>query len=316
MGSQLLHDKLPVIDFTDENLKPGTDSWNLACNTVRHAFEEYGCFVALYDKVSAELHNSIFKAVEEIFNLPAEIKRQKTSDKPYHSYYAGQAGSLPLFESLGIDDVITKESVQSYEKFMFPAGNESFCETVTSYSKLVAELDQIVKRMVFDSYGVEKKHCDSLIESTNYLLRGFKYRVPEMEENNLGIHSHRDTTFMSILHQNHISGLQIQSQDGEWIDTEPSPSSYIVMAGEASMVWSNGRVRPCEHKVIMNGKKTRYSLGLFSFIKGMLHTPEEVVDEQNPLLYKPFDHYGYLNFQASQKVMKPGSLIQEFCGVN
>ena len=33
--------KIPIVDFSKENLKPGTDSWFPACNNVWHALEEY-----------------------------------------------------------------------------------------------------------------------------------------------------------------------------------------------------------------------------------------------------------------------------------
>lgn len=40
---------LPVIDFSDENLKPGTGTWVSACDVVRGALEDHGGFLALYN---------------------------------------------------------------------------------------------------------------------------------------------------------------------------------------------------------------------------------------------------------------------------
>lgn len=124
MGSQTVH-KIPVIDFTKENLKRGTDEWILACKEIRHAFEEYGCFEAVYDKIPLQLHNSVFAAAEDLFGLPLETKMQKTSEKPYHSYY-GQFSVVPLYESLGIDNPTTLEGSQNFTNLMWPAGNDNF----------------------------------------------------------------------------------------------------------------------------------------------------------------------------------------------
>ena len=124
MGSQIEH-KIPVIDFTKKNLKPGTNEWFLACKEVRHAFEEYGCFEAVYDKIPIELHNSVFAQAEDLFNLLLETKMQKTSEKPYHSYY-GQLSVVPLYESLGIDQPNTLEGSQKFSKLMWPGGNDTF----------------------------------------------------------------------------------------------------------------------------------------------------------------------------------------------
>lgn len=103
-------------------------------------------------------------------------------------------------------------------------------------SELVVELDKMVTRMLFESYGVES-YYDSYIGSVNYLLRYFKYRAPEPNETTMGLTPHTDKTMTSIIHQiNHINGLQVQAKDGQWSDVEPSPSSFIVMAGDALMV--------------------------------------------------------------------------------
>ena len=117
--------QVPVVDFTDEKLKPGTQTWASACQVIRGALEDHGCFYALCDKVPMELYNSVFALMEELFDLPLETKMQKTSEKPFHGYY-GQYESVPLYESLGIDDPLTMEAVQKFTKFMWPEGYDHF----------------------------------------------------------------------------------------------------------------------------------------------------------------------------------------------
>ena len=124
MGSQT-QSQLPVIDFTDDNMKPGTDAWLSACHVVRTALEEHGCFVARYNKVSKELCDSVVSVMEELFGLPVETKSQKTSDKLFHGYL-GQVSWLPLYESLGIDDPLTMEGCQKFAHIMWPEGNNRF----------------------------------------------------------------------------------------------------------------------------------------------------------------------------------------------
>lgn len=124
MGSET-QPKLPVIDLSNENLKPGTEAWVLASKHVKYALEEYGCFEAVFHKVPLQLHNSIFSVVEDLFDLPIETKRQQTSERPYHSYF-GQYSFLPLYESLGVDNPTTVEGAKGFTKIMWPAGNEHF----------------------------------------------------------------------------------------------------------------------------------------------------------------------------------------------
>ena len=98
------------------------------------------------------------------------------------------------------------------------------------------EISEIVTRMVFDSYGVERLSFESHMESATYLLRCFKYRTKQEDENDLGLQAHTDRTFTSILHQDQVNGLQIKAKDCQWIDVQPSGSSFVVLAGDALMV--------------------------------------------------------------------------------
>lgn len=108
-------------------------------------------------------------------------------------------------------------------------------KTVHAYAQLAAELDQMVTRMVFESYGLEK-YCDSYTKSITYLLRILKNRAPKGDEPNLGFVTHTDKSFTTILHQNQINGLEIDTTDGQKINIDfSSPSSFVVIAGDAFM---------------------------------------------------------------------------------
>ncbi|KAK7344980.1 hypothetical protein VNO77_15299 [Canavalia gladiata] len=312
MGSQTLS-HLPVIDFTNENLKPGTESWISACKVVRSALEDQGVFLALYDKVGSETYNSVYNAMKNIFDLSVETKQRKTTEKPIFSY-AGPRSGIPLYESVGIMNPLSLEDCQKYTHIMWPEGNDHFCESVNSYGKQLVELDHIVKRMLFESYGLEKKKIESLVESTEYVLRGYKYRIPEEGESNLGVAPHSDTAFLTILNQK-VEGLGVKLKGGEWFEVDVSPSLYLVMGGDALMVWSNDRIPACEHRVFIKSKIERYSLGLLSYAGKIMEPQEELVDAEHPLHYKPFDHYGYLRFFLSEEALKSDSRIKAFCGL-
>ncbi|XP_059633896.1 probable 2-oxoglutarate-dependent dioxygenase AOP1.2 [Cornus florida] len=167
MGSQTFP-KLPTISFTAENLKPGSSSWIARGNDVRQALEDYGCFVAVYDKVSLDLDNNVFCALQELFDLPTETKEKNTSELPFFGYI-GNGPLTPLYESMGIYNAATPEEIQSFTNLMWSAGNDLFCEPVYSYSMLVSELEQVVKRMVFESYGVGKYYTLTLDQPLTFL---------------------------------------------------------------------------------------------------------------------------------------------------
>ncbi|XP_012856138.1 PREDICTED: probable 2-oxoglutarate-dependent dioxygenase AOP1, partial [Erythranthe guttata] len=264
MGSLSQEHKLDVIEFSDKNSKPGTESWSKTCDEVVSALEKYGCFVASYDKLTQETHTTVFQALEELFDLPTQTKVQNKSTKPLYGY-VGQIPFIPLYESMGIDDADTLQGIQNFAKVMWPNGNNDFRyaffayifslvvtisahsrilnpylygklnaipgylhEKLVWYTKLAAELEKIVVQMVFERYGVGK-HYESLIGSANYLCRVMKYREPKSNENNMGFVSHTDKSFMSTIHQNQVDGLEIKTKDGEWFGVHQLSSSSVIV---------------------------------------------------------------------------------------
>ncbi|KAL8062407.1 hypothetical protein ABFX02_02G145400 [Erythranthe guttata] len=311
--------KVPIFDLSPKNLNPSSSSWPQACKNVKQALEEYGFFIAHYDSVPYELDKQLFEELQELFDLPLETKTRNTSDLVFYGY-VGQLSHAPLHESMGIPDVTTFDAVQNFTNLMWPSGNKTFCESILSYAKLVSELEQIVDKMVFESYGTQK-HYKSHIESTTYLLRTIKYSVPKSADNksndNIGTNVHTDKSFLSILHQNQINGLHIQLRNGEWLAVEVPPGSFVVMAGDAYQAWSNGRIFAAKHQVVMKGdvRMPRFCLALFSFNNGMTRVPEELVDPEHPLRFNPFDNFGLARFYLSGVTQMTESTAQAYCGI-
>lgn len=71
--------------------------------------------------------------------------------------------------------------------------------------------------------------------------------------------------------------------------------------------WSNGRLHSPFHRVMMSGNEARYSTDLFSVSKGaskggsIIKAPEELVGEEHPFNFKPFDHFEFLKYYYTEK---------------
>jgi len=108
---------------------------------------------------------------------------------------------------------------------------------MNTYAMRVLELDSLVKKLVLRSLGVDK-YVDSLAKSVKYSLRAMRYAAPATEESMKPETScHRDANFVTILHQNHVNGLEVQTKDGCWIEVAfSSASSFVVITGESFYV--------------------------------------------------------------------------------
>ncbi|CAI8605596.1 unnamed protein product [Vicia faba] len=117
-------------------------------------------------------------------------------------------------------------------------------------------------------------------------MSGFRARkMLTCEE--LGFVAHTDKSFTTILYQNHVNGLMVEKKDGSWIEVDiSSPTSFVVMAGDALMAWSNDRIKSPNHKVMMNGNElSRQGIGL-SVIANR-YTSDIIVDVYRGVEPKP-----------------------------
>ncbi|KAF6142480.1 hypothetical protein GIB67_039444 [Kingdonia uniflora] len=312
--------RLPTIDFSSlDQLKPETPEWESTKMQVRRALEEYGCFEVVHDQVFN--CKEIFSAMKDLFNLPLETKILNQSKEPFTSHQ--QFPAMPLYESTGINDAPILEQLKKFTKLMWPRENEVFSETIHSFSKITSELDQMIRRMVLESFGVEEYYNDH-INLTKYHLGLIKYNPSENENGDIGIHPHTDKNMTSILFDNQIDGLEIQTKFGEWINVKISPKSFIFLIGDSFLAWTNGRLQPPVHRVTMRGNKVRYSLVLFSVPKGghLVQSPKELVDKDHRLLFNPFDYQEFITTYASSFKVNSSTLncrrdleLEKYCGV-
>ncbi|KAL8458122.1 hypothetical protein ACS0TY_035853 [Phlomoides rotata] len=313
MGSEQTMQVLPLIEFS--RLKQQTPTWESVKIQVLEALQQYGCFEAKLDEEIPPLHlrKSFYEAMQQLFDLPLETKIRNTSDN--HRGYIGQHPLVPIYQSMGIEDALSPGIIDTFAHLLWPQGNPTFSKTVQSFAEELHELEKTVRRMVLESLGLEK-YEEEHMDSTTYVLRLTKYDGTGSCETKLGLPSHTDDGIITILYQvNEVRGLQVQTKDGSWITYKPSPNSFIVMVGECFRAWTNGRLQCPVHRVMMSGDKDRYSVGLYSLPKPgyIIKAPEEMVDEEHPLLFKPFDHHKFIDFKYSRTPTP--DLLKDYCGI-
>ncbi|WCJ40699.1 2-oxoglutarate (2OG) and Fe(II)-dependent oxygenase superfamily protein [Euphorbia peplus] len=211
MGSKSVVPRIPVVELSGERLKVGSDSWNSGREEVRKALEEYGCFELIYNKHTIENHNTFLQVAEELFNVREGIKTSQS--QKYSRSHVYNKHSSPISESAKIVDSTNKQECQNFTHLLWPHGNQHFCETVHSYAMLLAEIDGLVVKMLFESYGLDKENAESHLKSANYLLHMLKYKRSKQADTDLSIIGHTDKSFLTILHQNHVNGLEGWSND-------------------------------------------------------------------------------------------------------
>jgi isopenicillin N synthase-like dioxygenase len=74
--------------------------------------------------------------------------------------------------------------------------------------------------------------------------------------------AHVDSGLMTLLAQDGVAGLQARAADGRWVDVPPEEGTLAVNFGKLLEMWTGGRIKATEHRVIGRGEE-RYSIPFF-----------------------------------------------------
>ncbi|CAL4994916.1 unnamed protein product [Urochloa decumbens] len=313
MGGETM--PLPLIDFSGvDPSAPGAGTWSTVRAQVMEALATIGCFDAHYPALTPQLRSALFDdSVRPLFTLSLDTKRRNYhgADKPFHGYL----GSRDAYESLAIIDGHKLENVLAFADLMWrpDGGNASFCETIHGAAKQMLELEEAVQRMVLEGLGVAKYH-DALSESSWHLFRMWEYKPPSSDEKVVRYGSHQDANTLTVLCQHEVEGLEVQTREGECVLVKPSPTSLVVMAGNALRAWTNDRLHAPFHHVTVRGDATRYSAILFSIPKLMVQAPDELVDDARPSRFKPYDNDDFIRFCVSEEGARHKDKLKAYCG--
>lgn len=96
------------------------------------------------------------------------------------------------------------------------------------------ELNLMIVKMVFESFGMEK-YYELHAENNSGTLRMIKYNVvpPITDLPTVGVPSHADKIFLTILCQNEVQVLELQSKEGNWDQVMIPVGSFIVFVGDS-----------------------------------------------------------------------------------
>ncbi|KAJ8525970.1 hypothetical protein K7X08_000799 [Anisodus acutangulus] len=309
MGSEAMN-QLPIIDFGKLVMKPGSEEWISVRDQVYQALQEYGIFEAIIDGAPTE---SLYEKIKEVFNFPLASKFENSKEL---TGYTRDLPMMPLWERMVFNHILNPGVIENFSKLLWPDREPEFCDLVLTFTNKIREFDEMVRQMIFEKLGMEK-YWDEHRKSISCALSFFKYRTPKAEETTVGLPPHTDKNISTILSQHQVNGLQLKTKNDQWIDVEySSPNSFLFLANDCLKALSNGRLYAPYHRVIM-GNQERYSIGFCTIPKEgcIIKIPEELVDEDHPLLYKPFDAFKYVEFCISAKSKGVLPTLENFCGV-
>ena len=142
---------------------------------------------------------------------------------------------------------------------------ENFKEVLEKYTCNMTKLGRNLMRLALLSSGVRDLSVMQSLDTPTIWLRLLHY--PPISKNSpsdlYGSAPHTDFGCLTILAQDEIGGLQVQTREGEWIDVPKLEGSFVVNVGDMLSRYTNGLLRSTPHRVINKSGKERFSCPFF-----------------------------------------------------
>jgi isopenicillin N synthase-like dioxygenase len=92
---------------------------------------------------------------------------------------------------------------------------------------------------------------DGIVSPAEVLLKVIRYRAASggEEPSDQGVGAHRDTGFITFVHQDAVGGLQVE-RDGRLVDVAQVPGALVVNIGEMFQLASRGYFKATVHRVV------------------------------------------------------------------
>ena len=154
---------------------------------------------------------------------------------------------------------------------------------------------------------LEETYFDEFIFKGNSILRPIHY-PPILNEPNDAVRAaaHGDINLITLLMGAQGRGLQVQNNDGEWLDAIADSDELMINVGDMLSRHTNNKLKSTIHRVINPPRelwgKSRYSIPFFMHpISDMrLDVLDNCIDENHPKLYEDISAGEFLDERLTE----------------
>jgi isopenicillin N synthase-like dioxygenase len=269
-------DVIPVIDLSERH--DASSRAQLAAQIVATA-ERSGFFYVSNHGVSKALRDQAFAASRRFFALDPEDKASIQVDQNQRGWMAQGLTNLEGAKThdakevffwgydVAADDADVLAGLPLVVPNQWPDAVASFLkQDLLPYYHAVLDLGRDIMALLAQGLGQSPDFFRAAYEKP--LGRGQLVYYPAMDAadrmaQRFGAAAHTDFGVLTILMQDDLGGLQIQSKDGDWIEAPPIADTFVCNIGDLLQMWTNGRLTSTLHRVINRSPKARFSIPVF-----------------------------------------------------
>lgn len=280
--------QVPIIDLRgiDSCVKKRKE----VVNKIKIASMTWGFFQVVNHGIPVQVMDQMIDGVRKFHEQDLELKKEYYSHD--HMKTVRYDSSIDLYRSRFAKWRDTLNISLLVPAKFHPDHLPPICRDITmNYMNEATKLGDSLFDLLSEALGLKINQLRSMKCASGRKFVGHYYPACPEPELTLGANKHTDPSFLTILLQDSIGGLQFL-HDNQWTDVLPLAGSLVVNIGDLLQIVSNDKFKSVEHRVLANHAGPRISVA--SFFTGVV-VPEkvygpikELIPEGSPAIYKEF----------------------------
>ncbi|XP_058086773.1 gibberellin 20 oxidase 3-like [Magnolia sinica] len=289
-------DDIPIISLLNIMKGGRSHEYDKVCKEMVDASGKWGFFKLIDHGFPLNTIENMKESCHELFDLPMEekMKGARSASLPlgYCASNPDYGHNLPWAEILQL--LQSPEQVVAFSKKVYGDQHRRLSAAILEYMRVLDGLGMVIFKMLAHGLGLEDDFfTKNFDEKEATMIRVNRYPPCPLPERCLGLGSHSDPHTLTILLQDEVGGLQVQTDGRDrWVGIRPIPNSFIINIGDTLEAWTNGRLKSVVHRAVVNREKMRLSAAYFLSPTSnvIIESPPELINTEdgNPRKYRPF----------------------------
>ena len=271
-------EQVATVDFAPF-LSGMPDGKRATADAIGAACESIGFFYLANHGMPAAATDGIFNAARRFFALPLERRMGPAIlISPEHSrgyqpvgarFYPDTAepDRMEAFKyqrELPPDDPDNLAGDRIQQPNKWPEGLAGWRESLLGYFEAVDGVAMGLLRAFALALDLEEHYFRAFYRKPMTQVSLLHYPPAPPAEGLYGNRPHLDETAFTIVLQDDVPGLEVETAAGRWVDVPPIPGSIVINIGDYMARWTNDRYRSTRHRVVNRSGAERYSVPYFA----------------------------------------------------
>ncbi|KAM7277328.1 hypothetical protein ACFE04_019194 [Oxalis oulophora] len=306
------YNDLPIIDLEGIDNDPRKRQKIVA--QVKCASKRWGFFQIVNHGVPMNVMEEVKDGVRRFYELDDELKKElytRDQTKPFIYNSNFDLYSAPVANWRDTFVVYTAPDSPKLEDLPVVCR-----DIIMEYSDHMMKLGRTLYELLSEALGLEPNYLNDIDCAKGLMLLGHYYPACPEPELAIGTSPHTDSSFLTILLQDQIGGLQFLHKN-QWVDVSPIPGALVANIGDLLQLISNDKFKSVDHRVLAASVGPRISLAGFFRSEGplgnlaKLYGPiKELLSDETPPVYRDITFKEYLAHYNSKGLDGSSALSQ------